>query len=280
MGINNAGKVTIKDLGQVTRLGFGAMRVTGEGIWGEPADIDAAHAVVRRAVDLGVDFIDTADSYGPEVSERILADVLAPYPDGLRIGTKAGQTRPGPGKWVPVGRAPYLRQQVELSLRRLKVDTLDLFQLHRIDPQVEMAEQFEVMAALQQEGKARALGLSQVSVAEIQEAEKYFTVASVQNRYNISDRRDDDVVEYCTENGIAFIPWAPLDAGKLAKKGGPVDDVAARLGVSHSQVALAWLLERSPMMLPIPGTSSVKNLESNVAAADVRLDDEALAELG
>lgn len=279
MGIEKAGTVKIKDLGSVNRIGFGAMRILGEGAWGEPDDIDEAHAVVRRSVELGVNFIDTADSYGPEVSERILADVLHPYPSGLRIGTKAGQTRPGPGQWAPVGRAPYLRQQVELSLRRLKVEALDLFQLHRIDPKVDTAEQFGIMALLQEQGKVRSLGLSQVSVEEIQEAEKYFTVATVQNRYNVADRKFDDVVEYCTANGIAFIPWAPLDAGALATPDGPVDAVASRLGVTHSQVALAWLLRRSPMMLPIPGTSSVKHLEQNVAAADVVLDDEALAAL-
>lgn len=279
MGIEEAGTVTIKDLGDVNRIGFGAMRILGEGAWGEPDDIDEAHAVVRRAVELGVNFIDTADSYGPEISERILADVLHPYPADLRIGTKAGQTRPGPGQWAPVGRAPYLRQQVELSLRRLKVDALDLFQLHRIDPQVEVSEQFGLMALLQEQGKVRSLGLSQVSVEEIKEAEKYFTVATVQNRYNVADRHFDDVVDYCTANGIAFIPWAPLDAGGLATRGGPVDAVATRLGVTHSQVALAWLLHRSPMMLPIPGTSSVKHLEQNIAAADVVLDEESLATL-
>ncbi len=276
MGIEHAGKVKIKDLGVVNRLGFGAMRIIGDGAWGEPQDIDAAHAVVRRAVELGIDFIDTADSYGPEVSERILADVLHPYPAGLKIGTKAGQARPAPGEWVPLGRPEYLRQQVELSLRRLKVDALDLFQLHRIDPKVEAAEQFGVMAEMQAEGKIRALGLSQVSVPQIQEAEKHFTVASVQNRYNISDRSSEDVLSYCAKHGIAFIPWAPLDAGRLAGKDGPVARVAERLGVSHAQVALAWLLQHSPVMLPIPGTSSVSHLEANVAAASVRLDGEAL----
>ena len=279
MGIENAGTVTIKGLGEVRRIGFGAMRIIGDGAWGEPEDLDAAHAVVRRAVELGVDFIDTADSYGPEVSERILADTLHPYPAGLRIGTKAGQARPGPGTWVPLGRAKYLRQQVELSLRRLKVDALDLFQLHRIDPKVELAEQFGVMAELQSEGKVRALGLSEVSLKQIQEAEKHFTVASVQNRYNVSDRRSEGVLDYCTANGIAFLPWAPLDAGRLAEKGGPVDAAAERLGATHSQVALAWLLHRSPMMLPIPGTSSLAHLEANIAAADLELDGDALTEL-
>lgn len=277
--ISAAGTLQFKNLGTVTRLGFGAMRITGPGIWGEPADADAARAVVRRAVELGVDFIDTADSYGPEVSERILAEALYPYPAGLRIATKAGHTRTGPHEWVPVGRAEYLRQQAELSIRRLRVEALDVFQLHRIDPKTELSEQFGLMAALLEEGKVRSLGLSEVSVEEIRTAETYFPVSSVQNRYNIVDRKSQDVLDYCTANGIAFIPWAPLDAGRLAAPGGAVDAVADRLGLTHSQVALAWMLQRSPMMLPIPGTSSVAHLEENVAAAGVRLDDAAIAEL-
>lgn len=279
MGIDAAGTIDIKNLGTVTRLGYGAMRITGAGIWGEPADPEAARAVVRRAVEKGVDFIDTADSYGPEVSERILAEALRPYPDGLRIATKAGQARTGPDKWIPLGRAEYLRQQAELSLRRLGVDALDVFQLHRIDPKVELAEQFGVMAELQQEGKVRALGLSEVSVAEIQEAEQHFTVASVQNRYSPSYRKSDDVLDYCTQHAIAFIPWAPLDGGRATEPGGTLDVSAQRLGVSQHQVALAWLLQRSPMMLPIPGTASVAHLDENLAAADVTLDAQAVAEL-
>ncbi len=277
--LHAAGTIDIKGLGTVTRLGYGAMRITGKGIWGEPEDPDAARAVVHKAVELGIDFIDTADSYGPEVSERILAEVLHPYADGLRIATKAGQTRTGPDKWIPVGRAEYLRQQVELSLRRLKVDALDLFQLHRVDPKVDTAEQFGEMAALQQEGKVRALGLSEVGVDQVREAETYFTVASVQNRYNLTDRKSQDVLDYCTEHGIAFIPWAPISAGALARPGGPVDAAADRLGASHAQVALAWLLQRSPMMLPIPGTASVDHLVDNLGAAELTLDDQAITEL-
>lgn len=279
MGIDTAGIIEIKDLGAVTRLGYGAMRITGPGIWGEPADTGAARAVVRRAVEQGVDFIDTADSYGPEVSERIIAEALQPYPDGLRIATKAGQARTGPDKWVPLGRAEYLRQQVELSLRRLGVEALDLFQLHRIDPKVPTAEQFGVMADLQREGKVRALGLSEVSVAQVQEAEQYFTVASVQNRYNLTYRRWEDVLTYCTDRKIAFIPWAPLDAGRATEPGGAVDAAATRLGLTQHQLALAWLLQRSPVMLPIPGTSSIAHLEENLAAADVTLDAETVAAL-
>lgn len=279
MTVQGAGKLKIKDLGEVSRLGFGAMRITGDGVWGEPEDIDRAHAVVRKAVELGVDFIDTADSYGPEVSERILADVLYPYPAGLRIGTKAGQARPGPGQWVPLGRPEYLRQQVELSLRRLRVDTLDLFQLHRIDSLVPAAEQFGVMAELQREGKVQALGLSEVSVEDIREAEQYFTVASVQNQYNLTDRISEDVLDYCTQNEIAFIPWAPLASGKLAAPGGPLDNAAKRLDATVSQVALAWLLQHSPVMVPIPGTSSPEHLEENIQAAAVTLDEPAIAEI-
>ncbi len=279
MGIDAAGTIDIKDLGTVTRLGFGAMRITGAGIWGEPADPFAARAVVRSAVEQGVDFIDTADSYGPEVSERILAEVLRPYPAGLRIATKAGQARTGPNQWIPLGRAEYLRQQAELSLCRLGVEALDLFQLHRIDPKVPTAEQFGVMADLQREGKVRALGLSEVSVAQVREAEEHFTVASVQNRYNLTDRRSEDVLTYCTEKQIAFIPWAPLDAGRASEPGGTVDTLARRLGASQHQVALAWLLQRSPMMLPIPGTGSVAHLTENLAAADLVLDADAVAAL-
>ncbi|HLR55349.1 MAG TPA: aldo/keto reductase [Actinomycetales bacterium] len=279
MTLQGAGKFKVKDLAEVTRLGFGAMRVTGEGTWGEPADIDRAHAVVRKAVDLGVDFIDTADSYGPEVSERILCDALYPYPPGLYIGTKAGQARPGPGEWVPLGRPEYLLQQVELSLRRLRVETLDLFQLHRIDPKVPTADQFGVMAELQREGKVQALGLSEVSVAQIEEAEKYFTVATVQNQYNLIDRKSEDVLDYCERNQIAFLPWAPLATGQLAAPGGPLDDAAQRLDATVSQVALAWLLQHSPVMVPIPGTSSPDHLEENLKAADLQLDDQAIRDI-
>ena len=265
--------IALKDLGTVRRLGFGAMRIVGDGVWGEPADRAAAVAVVRRAVELGVDFIDTADSYGPNISEEILAEALHPYRDGLKIATKVGFTRTGPNVWVPVGRPEYLRQQTELSLRKLKVDSLDLLQLHRIDPKVDREEQFAVLRDLQKEGKVKALGLSQVSVEELEEAGKYFTVSTVQNRYNLTDRSSEDVLEYAEENGIGFIPWAPISAGELARPGGPLDEAAKRLGATTSQVALAWLLRRSPVMMPIPGTGSVKHLEENLAAAGVVLDD-------
>jgi pyridoxine 4-dehydrogenase len=269
----------LKDLGTVHRLGFGAMRIVGDGVWGEPADRGAALQVVRRAIELGVDFIDTADSYGPNISEEILAEALHPYKDGLKIATKVGFTRTGPNKWIPVGRPEYLRQQTELSLRKLKVDTLDLLQLHRIDPKVDAEEQFGVLRELQDEGKVRALGLSQVSVDELQAAGKHFTVSTVQNRYNLTDRSSEDVLRYSEENGIGFIPWAPISAGELARPGGPLDEAAKRTGATTSQVALAWLLRRSPVMMPIPGTGSVKHLEENLAAASVTLDDETYAEL-
>ncbi|MGX1159142.1 aryl-alcohol dehydrogenase-like predicted oxidoreductase [Arthrobacter sp. SLBN-100] len=271
--------IDVKDLGTVHRLGFGAMRIVGDGVWGEPADRAAAVAVVRRAVELGVDFIDTADSYGPNISEEILAEALHPYKDGLKIATKVGFTRTGPNRWIPVGRPEYLRQQTELSLRKLKVDSLDLLQLHRIDPKVDAEEQFGVLRELQDEGKVRALGLSQVSVAELEAAGKYFTVSTVQNRYNLTDRSSEDVLRYSEENGIGFIPWAPISAGELALPGGPLDEAAKRLGATTSQVALAWLLRRSPVMMPIPGTGSVKHLEENLAAAGVTLDDDTYAEL-
>ncbi|WP_258803877.1 aldo/keto reductase [Pseudarthrobacter sp. NS4] len=271
--------IDLKDLGTVHRLGFGAMRIVGDGIWGEPADRVAAVDVVRRAVELGVDFIDTADSYGPNISEEILAEALHPYKEGLKIATKVGFTRTGPNKWIPVGRPEYLRQQTELSLRKLKVDTLDLLQLHRIDPKVDAEEQFGVLRELQDEGKVRALGLSQVSVEELEAAGKHFTVSTVQNRYNLTDRSSEDVLRYSEENGIGFIPWAPISAGELAQPGGPLDEAAKRLDATTSQVALAWLLRRSPVMMPIPGTGSAKHLEENMAAAGVTLDDDTYAEL-
>jgi aryl-alcohol dehydrogenase-like predicted oxidoreductase len=271
--------IDLKDLGTVHRLGFGAMRIVGDGVWGEPADRQAAIAVLRRAVELGVDFIDTADSYGPNISEEIIAEALHPYAEGLKIATKVGFTRTGPNKWIPVGRPEYLRQQTELSLRKLKVDTLDLLQLHRIDPKVDAEEQFGVLRELQDEGKVKALGLSQVSVAELEAAGKHFTVSTVQNRYNLTDRSSEDVLEYAEANGIGFIPWAPISAGELAQPGGPLDEAAKRLDATASQVALAWLLRRSPVMMPIPGTGSVKHLEENLAAAALRIDDATYAEL-
>lgn len=274
-----AGTFDIKDLGTVRRLGFGAMRITGPGIWGEPADRAAARAVVRRAVELGVDFIDTADSYGPAVSEEIIAEALFPYPAGLRIATKAGLVRTGPDGWHPLGRPEYLRQQVELSLRRLRVDVIDLFQLHRIDPAVPADDQFGLLKQLQDEGKVRALGLSQVSVDEIKAAQRVFTVATVQNRFNLTDRSSADVLEYATAEGIGFIPWAPVSAGELARPGGPVDTIAHDLDSTPAQVALAWVLQASPVMLPIPGTGSIPHLEDNLGAATVTLPAAAVAEL-
>ena len=271
--------IDLLDLGTVRRLGFGAMRIVGPGVWGEPESRGTAVDVVRRAVELGVDFIDTADSYGPTVSEEIIAEALYPYPDGVRVATKAGFVRTGPDVWVPVGRPEYLRQQVELSLRRLKVDSLDLFQLHRIDPTVPANDQFAVMRDLQQEGKVKALGLSQVSVEELKAAGEYFTVSTVQNRYNLTDRSSEDVLEYAEANGIGFIPWAPISAGELALPGGPVAAAAERLNATESQVALAWLLRRSPVMMPIPGTGSIAHLEDNLGAANVQLDDATFAEL-
>ena len=255
------------------------MRITGSGIWGEPKDRGEAVAVVRRAVELGVNFIDTADSYGPDVSELILAEALHPYAEGLKIGTKAGFTREGPNRWTTNGRPDYLRERVDGSLKKLRVERLDLLQLHRIDPKVPAEDQFGVLADLQREGKVGALGLSEVSVAEIEEAGRYFTVASVQNRYNLTDTGSADVLDYSTEHGIAFLPWAPISAGELAAPGGPVAQAAERLGATPSQVALAWLLKRSPVMVPIPGTGSVDHLEENMAAAELELDDDTYAEI-
>ena len=255
---------------EVTRLGYGAMRITGDGIWGPPADHDKAIAVLRRLPELGVDFIDTADSYGPTISEELIAEALRPY-DGIVVATKAGLTRHGPDEWRPVGRPEYLRQQCELSLRRLGVDRIDLWQLHRIDSKVPREEQFGVMKKLQDEGKVRHLGLSEVSVDDIEEARKYFEVATVQNLYNLTNRDHEDVLDYCEREGIGFIPWFPLAAGELAGPGGPVAEAADAHDATPGQVALAWLLQRSPVMLPIPGTGSVEHLEENVGAADIEL---------
>jgi pyridoxine 4-dehydrogenase len=271
---HRSGTIDVKLLGTVHRLGFGAMRITGPGIWGEPADREVARQVVRRAVELGVDFIDTADAYGPDVSEQIIAEAIHPYPAGVKIATKVGHTRQGPNLWTPVGRAEYLRQQVELSLRKLRVEQLDLLQLHRIDPKVSTDEQFGELAKLQSEGKVAALGLSEVTVDEIQTAEKYFTVSTVQNRYNLNDHKSEGVLDYCEARGIGFIPWAPISGGRLAADGNPVVAAAEHLNASPAQVALAWLLKRSPVMMPIPGTGSVAHLEENLAAAGLELDDE------
>jgi pyridoxine 4-dehydrogenase len=256
---------------EVHRLGFGAMRLTGDGIWGPPADRDECLRVLRRAVELGVDFIDTADSYGPTISEELIAEALAPYGD-VKVATKAGLTRTGPGAWHPVGRPEYLKQQLELSLRRLEVDVIDLWQLHRIDAQVPRDEQFGTLKEAIDAGKVRHVGLSEVSVEEIEAARKVVPIATVQNLYNLGNRQSEDVLEHCEANGIGFIPWFPLDAGKLAREDGPLAEATKRHGVSAGAVALAWLLNRSPVMLPIPGTSKVAHLEENMGGAGLDLD--------
>ncbi len=258
---------------EINRLGYGAMRVTGEGIWGPPDDKEEALRVLKRLPELGVNFIDTADSYGPFVSEDLLCEALHPY-DGLLIATKGGLTRHGPNAWPPVGRPEYLRQCVLMSLRRLNVERIDLWQLHRIDPKVPREEQFEEIAAMQKEGLIRHVGLSEVNVEEIKAAREYFEVASVQNLYNLVTRQHEEVLDYCEGENIGFIPWFPLASGSLAEKGSVMDDVTSHLDASPSQVALAWILKRSPVMLPIPGTSSVSHLEENVAAASLELSDE------
>ena len=257
----------------VNRLGYGAMRITGDGIWGEPKDREGAKKVLRRAVELGVNFIDTADSYGPEVSEQLIGEALAPYAKGVVIATKAGLTRQGPNQWLPVGRPEYLIQQVEMSLRRLKLERIDLWQLHRIDPKVPVEESLGAIKKLQEQGKIRHVGLSEVKPHEIDQARKVIEIVSVQNQYNLSDRQHEDVVAYCTKHKLAFIPWFPVASGKLAKPGGKLDSVAKAHGATVSQLSLAWLLHHSPVMLPIPGTSSVAHLEENIAAAGVKLSD-------
>lgn len=256
----------------VHRLGYGAMRITGEGIWGPPKDHDEALRVLRRAVELGVDFIDTADSYGPFVSEDLIREALHPY-DGVVIATKGGLTRSGPGVWEQVGRPEYLRQCVEMSLRRLGVEQIDLWQLHRIDAQVPVEESLGAVQSLQAAGKIKHIGLSEVTVAEIEQARKVVDVVSVQNLYNLANRQSEEVLAYCEAEGIGFIPWFPVAAGDLAKPGGLLDELAKEHEATHAQLALAWLLRRSPVMLPIPGTSSVAHLEENCAAADVELTD-------
>jgi aryl-alcohol dehydrogenase-like predicted oxidoreductase len=255
----------------VNRLGYGAMRITGDGIWGEPKDRENAKKVLRRAIELGVNFIDTADSYGPEVSEQLIGEALAPYAKGVAIATKAGLTRQGPNKWLPVGRPEYLVQQVEMSLRRLKLERIDLWQLHRIDPKVPVEESLGAIKKLQEQGKIRHVGLSEVKPHEIDQARKVIEIVSVQNLYNLSDRQHEDVLEYCTKHKLAFIPWFPVASGKLAQPGGKLDAAARAHGATVSQLSLAWLLHHSPVMLPIPGTSSAQHLEENIAAAGVKL---------
>jgi pyridoxine 4-dehydrogenase len=263
----------------VRRLGFGTMRLPGPGVWGEPADHDQALAVLRRAVELGINLLDTADSYGPAVAERLIAEALHPYPTNLVIATKAGFQRPGPGQWVEDGRPVHLRAACEESLRRLKLERIDLYQLHRIDPKVPMEDQVGTLLDLQRQGKVRHIGLSEVSVAQLDAVRRLATVVSVQNRYNLIDRRAEDVLGYCTREGIGFIPWFPLATGNLAKPGGPLARAAEQLGAQPAQVAIAWLLKKSPVMLPIPGTSKVTHLEQNTGAALLQLDDAIMEDL-
>ncbi|WP_394779316.1 aldo/keto reductase [Undibacterium sp.] len=259
---------------EVNRLGYGAMRITGKGIWGEPADHAESIRTLKRLPELGVNFIDTADSYGPNISEELIREALAPYGGKMIVATKAGLARTGPDQWTPLGRAEYLIQQAHASCHRLGVKQIDLWQLHRIDPKVSHEEQFGAVKQLLASGVARHAGLSEVSVEEIKAASKYFKVATVQNRYNLVDRSSEDVLDYCTEHGIGFIPWYPLAAGDLTQPGSLFDTIAKRHKATPGQIALAWLLKRSPVVLPIPGTSKVKHLEENMAAADIVLSDE------
>jgi pyridoxine 4-dehydrogenase len=260
----------------INRLGYGSMRLTGKGIWGPPKDRNEAIQVLRRAVELGINFIDTADSYGPAVAEEIIAEALYPYPARLVIATKAGFDRPGPDKWVENGQPEHLRAACEGSLKRLRLDRIELFQLHRIDPKVPADDQLGALQNLQSEGKINHIGLSEVTVKEIEHARTIVPIVSVQNRYSVIDRAADDVVEYCERAGLGFIPWFPLAAGDVSKKGNELERTAAKLKITPSQLALAWLLQRSPVMLPIPGTSRVEHLEENVTAAAVKLDDATL----
>jgi pyridoxine 4-dehydrogenase len=257
----------------IHRLGFGAMRITGDGIWGEPKDRDEAKRVLKRLPDLGVNFIDTADAYGPEVSENLIAEALHPYPAGLGIATKGGFTRQGPNKWAVVGRPEYLRQCVEMSLRRLKLERIELYQLHRIDPQVPVEVSLGELKKMQQEGKIRHIGLSEVSVQEIERAQRTVPIVSVQNKYSIADRTHEGVLKFCEKRGIGFIPWFPMEQGKLNKPGSVLEQAAKAHKVTTAQLAIAWLLHHSPVMLPIPGTSSAKHLEENVAGTEIKLSD-------
>jgi pyridoxine 4-dehydrogenase len=258
----------------VNRLGFGSMQLTGEGVWGEPRDPDEAIRVLKRAVEMGVTLIDTADAYGPFVAEQLIRRALHPYPEDLVIATKVGLTRSGPGVWEPVGRPEYLRQQVELSLRHLGLEQIPLLQLHRIDPQVPLAEQLGALTSLQKEGKIGHIGLSEVDVDQLQEAQETAEIVTVQNLFNLTNRSAEALLDHCEGNEIGFIPWFPLATGELSKPGGPLDALSREIGATPSQLALAWLLRRSPVMLPIPGTSTVGHLEENLGAADVQLTDE------
>jgi pyridoxine 4-dehydrogenase len=263
----------------VTRLGYGAMQLTGPGVWGDPKDPDEAVAVLRRAVELGVNFIDTADAYGPFVADLLIKKALHPYPEGVIIATKVGHTRQGPGQWIPVGRPEYLRQQTELNLRHLGLEQIPLLQLHRVDEHVPLEDQVGELKKLQDEGKVAYIGLSEVTVDQVKAAQRVATIATVQNMYNLANRSAEDVLDYSAAEGIGFIPWFPLATGGLAKPGGPLETLATKHDATPSQLALAWLLHRSPVMLPIPGTSSVAHLEDNVAAAEITLSDEEYAGL-
>ncbi len=278
-----AGTFTLGGQTTVNRMGYGAMRITGEGVWGDPPDREAAKALLRRTVELGVDLIDTADSYGPFVSEDLIREALHtggsdPY-DGVTIATKAGLVRTGPGEWHMLGRPVYLRAACEMSLRRLGVETIDLFQLHRIDTEVPAEDQFAELKALQDEGKIRHIGLSEVSVEQLEHARTMIDVVSVQNRYNLLDRGSEDVLDACEAADIGFLPWFPVATGDLAKPGGPLDELVDQTGATPAQIALSWLLHRSPVMLPIPGTSSIEHLEENVAGAGVALSEAQMATL-
>jgi aryl-alcohol dehydrogenase-like predicted oxidoreductase len=273
MNASQSGTFSLGDL-TVYRLGFGAMRITGQGVWGPPKDKAEALAVLRRAVELGVNLIDTAESYGPHVSEELIAEALHPYRDGLVIATKGGLDRTGPNQWPVDGRPERLREELEGSLKRLKLERIDVWQLHRIDPKVPEDDQFGTLQSFQREGKVRHLGLSEVTIDQIERARRYFPVVSVQNRYNLADREWENVLDYCEREGIGFIPWFPLQTGKLAESGGPLAKIAKKHDATPSQIAIAWLLKRSPVMLPIPGTSKVAHLEENLGGAAIRLTDE------
>ncbi len=264
----------------INRMGYGAMRITGQGIWGEPADPEKAKQVLRRAVELGVNFIDTADAYGPDVSERLIAEALHPYPADLVIATKGGLLRGGPGDWYPDGRPEHLREAIEGSLKRLKLERIDLYQFHRPDPKVPFEDSVGTLADLQKQGKIRHVGLSNVSVEQLQMAMGIVPIVSVQNRYNLTDRASEDVLKMCERENIGFIPWFPLAASDLTKEGSPLMSAAARHQVTTGQLALAWLLHRSPVMLLIPGTSSVEHLEENIAAAEITFTPEEVASIG